>query len=249
MNPPPRQSTELDWPHVKTRAAFVPKRAILELAVRTAHEVEGDIIEFGVAWGKSTRVIRRALRRLERGQIVGTRKRIFACDSFKGLPEKFENAAVGTFATEPPRIRGVEIVAGYFAESLTPELARRVGQVSLASLDADLYSSTLCALQWLTPLLHSGSLLLFDEFLGENESEKRAFETWSDETGVRTVQIAEFLREPSGWGTRPDRRVLFQIVGDEELKRRRVVNLGTALDRFHTLRLRAARRLRRIVHR
>jgi hypothetical protein len=33
----------------------------------------------------------------------------------------------------------------------------------------------MCALTWLTPLLGTGSLLLFDEFLGEQESEKRAF--------------------------------------------------------------------------
>jgi hypothetical protein len=43
-----------------------------------------------------------------------------------------------------------------------------VGQVSLAHFDADPYSSTACALEWITPLLHGGSLLLFDEFFGED---------------------------------------------------------------------------------
>ena len=38
--------------------------------------------------------------------------------------------------------------------------------MALASLDADLFSCTLCELTWLTPLLGIGSLLLFDEYLG-----------------------------------------------------------------------------------
>ncbi|QSX73837.1 class I SAM-dependent methyltransferase [Lysobacter arenosi] len=198
-----------DWGYLDRRITVTPKRTVLELCVALSRRVPGNIVEFGVAKGESTRILRRALGH--------SNKRIYACDSFEGLSEKFENAEVGTFACEPPRIRGVEIVKGYFEQSLTPELAARVGRVSFASLDADLYSSTLCALTWLTPLLGSGSLLLFDEFLGEKESEKRAFEDWSKETGLRTVRIAEFVREPSGWGTRIDKRPLFQVVGDDLL--------------------------------
>jgi hypothetical protein len=212
-----RHGVREDWDYLKTRVNFPPKEIILELALCAAHHVPGNIIEFGVAQGDSTRAIRRILDRLERDVPAAARKTIFACDSFKGLPEKFENAEVGTFAGEPPRIRGVEIVEGYFQDSLDEGLARRVGKVAFASLDADLYSSTLCALRWITPLLQTGSLLLFDEFLGENESEKRAFEDWSEEAGVSTVLVAEFLREPSGWGDKVDRRPLYQVVKPEEL--------------------------------
>ncbi|WP_368561804.1 TylF/MycF/NovP-related O-methyltransferase [Pseudoxanthomonas sp. UTMC 1351] len=204
----------LQWEYLNRRITVTPKPSVLKLCVALARHVPGNIMEFGVANGDSTRILRRALGRSE--------KRIYACDSFEGLREKFENAEVGTFACKPPRIRGVEIVKGYFEDSLTPELAAKVGRVSFASLDADLYSSTLCALNWLTPLLGSGSLLLFDEFLGEKESEKRAFEDWSRESGLRTVRIAEFVREPSGWGTRIDKRPLFQVVGDDLLPKRPV---------------------------
>lgn len=237
------QATE--WSYLKPRVSFLPRHLVLELAVRAAYRTAGDIIEFGVADGTSTRVLRRALTRCERGQITGQRKRIFACDSFRGLPEKFESAQVGEFACEPPRIRGVEIVEGYFQDSLTPRLAQRVGMVSLASLDADLYSSTLCALRWLTPLLHTGSLLLFDEFLGEEESEKRAFEAWSHETGMGTIQIAEFLRDPSGWGSRVDKRVLFQVVSSDELQARRVMSINGYVQAYvHALRARLKIRTR-----
>ena len=174
--------------------------------------VEGSIVEFGVFEGKTTRVMRQVLNRLERAQSSKVKKNIYACDSFKGLSEKFENLEVGTFACLPPNIPGVEMVEGYFEDSLTPELARRVGKVAFASLDADLYSSTTCALRWLTPLLHIGSLLLFDEFLAEHESEKRAFQDWLAETGMQTMKIAEFAREPAAMGRRLDVRPFFQVM-------------------------------------
>jgi hypothetical protein len=146
-------------------------------------------------------------------RIKGSRK-LFACDSFEGLREKFENADVGTFACKAPNIPGVELVKGYFEQSLTPELSLRVGRVAFAHLDADLYSSTICALNWLTPLLDTGSILVFDEFLGEKESEKRAFDEWLSTSGVQALAVAEFARNPSGFGTEEtDVRMIFQIVG------------------------------------
>lgn len=214
-----------DWSYLEARTNFIPRGLILDFAVRASYHISGNIVEFGVATGDSTRKIRATLDKLEVEHVEGQRKKVFAFDSFKGLPEKFENAEVGTFAGEVPKISGVEIVEGYFQESLTQELAVRVGKVSFASLDADLYSSTLCALQWLTPLLHTGSILLFDEFLGEKESEKRAFEAWSEESGVRTIKIADLLRQPSGWGEKIDRRTLFQVVGSEELQTRPIARV------------------------
>jgi Macrocin-O-methyltransferase (TylF) len=186
---------------------------VLRMAVAESYRVPGNIVEFGVASGDSTRTIIKTVRRLERTQTVGAGKTVFACDSFEGMPEIYENLEIGTFACKPPKIRGVEIVKGYFAASLTPELARRVGRVALASLDADLFSSTLCALTWLTPLLGNGSLLLFDEYLGGDNAEKRAHEQWHETTGMRTKEVARFSREPAGFGETPDERVLFEVTG------------------------------------
>lgn len=195
----------------------ISREDTLRLVLQLAMPIPGNIVEFGVADGGSTRVLQGELNRHQRGRISGPRKAIFACDSFEGLPEGYENAAPGAFAQDGvPHIPGVRIVQGYFDHSLTPELAKEVGSVALASLDADLYSSTMTALRWLTPLLHTGSLLLFDEYIGEDESEKRAHDEWARETGVETVTLAEFRREPSGWGTAPDLRVLRQVVGRGE---------------------------------
>jgi hypothetical protein len=206
--------SDVAWSEVEPFVRYIPRDVVLELAVRLSHWVPGNIVEFGVWRGTSTRVLRRSLSQCKFAEFGGPPKKIYACDSFEGLPEKYEKLEPGAFKlAKPPRIRGVRMVKGYFQDSLTPELAAEVKQVALASLDADLYSSTACALKWLTPLLGTGSLLLFDQFLGAEEAEKRAFEDWSRESGVRTVRIGSFAREPAGLGRVLDERALFQVVG------------------------------------
>ena len=222
-----------EWRELRRQVAAPSYDLVIEIATRLAYRVPGNIIEFGVFQGRSTRVLRRALDHLQRGQILGPRKEIFACDSFHGLPEQYENLGIGAFACAPPHIRGVHIVEGYFEDSLTPELAQRVGRVALASFDADLYSSTLCALRWLTPRLETGSVLLFDQYLGGGAAgERSAHEDWIRESGLRTVRVAEFLRESSGQGgnrdhgASPDRRVLFQVIGSTELAPSKVFGIA-----------------------
>lgn len=199
---------------VRDHVNYLRRAMILEMAVRLSLRVPGSIVEFGVADGSSTRLIRRTLRRYGRRWFVPyPRKTIFALDSFEGLSERFEGAGVGTFAGAVPKVRGVEFVKGYFEETCTPALAARVGRVAFANLDADLYSSTLTALRWLAPLLGPGSLLLFDEFVGEEQSERRAFDEWRAATGIPLTRIGEFDRDPSGFGRTPDRRLLYQVTG------------------------------------
>jgi hypothetical protein len=208
-----------EWNCIKQKCNPFPRGLVLEMAVRLSLPVPGNIIEFGVAGGQSARIIQKTLEdygRVTRRMGV-PKKQLFACDSFQGLTEKFENLQPGAFACQPPYLPGVEIVKGFFQDTLNYELAARIGAVSLAHLDADLYSSTLCALNWLTPLLYTGSLLLFDEFLGGDGSERRAFEDWCHSTHMHTICIAEFIREPSGHGEQIDRRMLFQVVGEKDL--------------------------------
>jgi hypothetical protein len=197
----------------KRNYSDLSRAEVLRTAVEAAYEVPGNIVEFGVASGDSTRTIVKTMRRLERADAGRPPKTVYACDSFEGMPEKYENLEIGEFACKPPKIRGAEIVKGYFSTSLTPELAQRVGPVALASLDADLYSSTLCALEWLTPLLGNGSLLLFDEYLGGDFAEQRAHEKWLETSGLRTEEVGRYPREPAGYGDTPDERTLFRVTG------------------------------------
>ncbi|HEY8525417.1 MAG TPA: TylF/MycF/NovP-related O-methyltransferase [Acidimicrobiales bacterium] len=207
-----------DWTGLAGHVTYPSRSQVLELAVQLARPVPGHIVEFGVWKGDSVRVIRDELWRSAVWDRAQRRKRIYACDSFAGLPDDYEHLPAGTFATRVPTLRGVRIVEGFFESSLTPGLAAEVGRVSLAHFDADLYTSTRCALDWLTPLVGPGTLLLFDEFAGEDPAEARAFHEWCRATGFRTVLLALFGRGPSGKGARTDRRALFQVVTDEPLR-------------------------------
>lgn len=208
-----------EWTELKSHVTYPSRDQVVRLAVQLARPVAGNIIEFGTWKGHSVRTIRDELwtaaiwERKQRG------KRIFACDSFRGLPEAYEGLPAGNFATAVPRLKGVRIVEGFFEDSLTPELAKEVGQVSLAHLDADLESATNTALDWLTPLLHPGSILLFDEFVGEDPAEERAFVDWTERSGVKTTLLALFGREPSGRHDRTDRRAIFQVTGADTLRK------------------------------
>jgi hypothetical protein len=208
-----------EWPDLRSRITYPSRDQVVRLAVQVARPVPGHIIEFGTWKGHSVRTMRDELwmSAIWDGKQRG--KRIYACDSFEGLPEDYEGLPAGNFATPVPKLTGIRIVKGFFEDSLTPALAKEVGQVSLAHLDADLESATTTALDWLTPLLRPGSLLLFDEFIGEDPAEERAFVDWTERTGVKTTMLAMFGREPSGRGARSDRRALFQVVGDTELRK------------------------------
>ena len=208
------------WSALQSKSNFVSRAMVLDICVKLAVRVPGNIVEFGVAQGDSTRAIKRALRR--HGSALFSRhgkKELFALDSFEGLRESFENAKVGEFAGSIPNIAGVNFVKGYFEQTCTPELKRRVGQIAFAHLDADLYSSTLFALRWMTGSLDTGSLLLFDEFEGGERAEARACAEWQAEKGTKLLRIAEFDRDPSGYGTQIDKRVLFQVIGDASIER------------------------------
>lgn len=206
-----------DWTVNRGRITYPTRAQVLETALFLSRAVPGHIVEFGTYQGYSTRVLRDELWRTKLWDRRQWGKRIFACDSFEGLPEGYENLPSGNFATPVPRLRGIRIVKGFFEDSLTPELAAEVGRVSLAHLDADLYSSTRTALDWLAPLLGPGSLLLFDEFLGDDPAEARAFVEWTRRHQLSAALLALFGREPSGKGGTSDRRALYQIAGDQAI--------------------------------
>lgn len=208
-----------NWTPRRGKVTYPSRAQVLELAVSLARPVPGHIVEFGTWKGYSTRVIRDELWQAKIWDRAQRRKRIYACDSFEGLAEQYEHLAAGTFATPVPKLNGVRVVKGFFDDSLTPALAAEVGAVSLVHLDADLYSSTVCALEWVTPLLQPGTILLFDEFSGEDPAEERAFLDWSEKSGVPTALLAMFGREPSGKGDMTDRRVMFQVLGDREVRK------------------------------
>lgn len=138
----------------------------------------GMILEFGVRRGTSIRHL-----------ATCTPGPVHGFDSFQGLPQDWLNRPAGLLSTglELPDVpTNVELHPGWFQDSLPPFLAQHPGPVRLVNLDSDIYDSAKTVLSLLTPRLTPGTILVFDEMIGnrgwEND-EYRAFMEFISATG------------------------------------------------------------------
>ena len=142
-------------------------------------DVEGDVVECGVAWGKSLAIL---------GLLVkhgDTPRNIWGFDSFEGLPhpthedspESSRYAKKGMFgeATERAALTNlravglddeflqsrITLVKGWFSETL-PSYGGST--IALLHIDADLYESYKTTLENLWPKVAIGGIVAFDDY-------------------------------------------------------------------------------------
>lgn len=144
-------------------------------------------VEFGVASGYTMRYWR---------DLLPLDVVIYGFDSFKGLPEAWNQHPIGTFGTnERVNLANVVLIEGMFADTIAPFMAKHRGEhVSFAHLDADLYSSTITALMAMRDHVVSGTVMLFDEYFGYptwREHEHRALTEFLDATGYRVEYLGK----------------------------------------------------------
>ena len=92
----------------------------------------------------------------------------FGFDTFTGLPETWhDNQPKGAYSSfgSIPKIAGGEFIVGEFKRTLPKFFSKTRPLASLINFDADLYSSTLCALNYSNKVIDEKSILIFDEFL------------------------------------------------------------------------------------
>jgi O-methyltransferase len=166
---------------VSLRSDRFGRAHMADLAARFVrnNRVNGSYLEFGVWRGSTFAQFYHTLRR-HRLEIP-----MYAFDSFQGLPEPRDvDATVGgepfsagqfgcsalDFVAE---LRGrwvpetaYTIVAGFYADTLRPELYDKLGleTAALVWIDCVLYESARCVLEWIHPLLQNGSVVMFNDF-------------------------------------------------------------------------------------
>lgn len=133
---------------------------------------EGVGVEFGVYSGKTLLTIREHFKGL-----------LFGFDSFKGLPEDWRKGfSKGIFETQNiPSVEGANIVVGLFSDTVPDTLKTFEKPITFAHFDADLYSSTIFALEQITPYLGTECIFVFDEYhnyIGYEDHEYKAFHEW-----------------------------------------------------------------------
>ncbi len=106
----------------------------------------------------------------------------FGFDTFSGLPEPWHNLAKGSYSSfgSIPKITGGEFIVGEFKHTLPKFFSKKKPLASIINFDADLYSSTLCALNYSNKVIDEKSILIFDEFLMNDNWEKDEYKALNE---------------------------------------------------------------------
>ena len=115
-------------------------------------------LEFGVASGNTINYISKF-----------TNETVYGFDSFEGLPEKwrdgFEKGAFDRNGNLPEVNNNVELIKGWFNETLLDFITKQSKKVSFIHMDADLYSSTKYILDTLKDYIDTDCIVVFDELV------------------------------------------------------------------------------------
>ncbi|TPG53403.1 class I SAM-dependent methyltransferase [Roseomonas nepalensis] len=164
--------------------------AIQRLQLEEPGEAFGNYLEFGVSRGTSMACVFHVLQ-----QAGLSRARLIGFDSFRGLPPEaagqgwppgaYHSTLSATrryLASEGVDLKRVELVPGWFRDTLTParRTALSIGKASLIMIDCDIYSASKEALAFCAPLIGERAILVFDDWGWRSDhgdiGQKEAFE-------------------------------------------------------------------------
>ena len=192
---PPRSFNRRHAHVVESAAALLPDldpdvrlfgmaASLLRWALGQAR-LAGLTLEFGVRRGASLAVVA-----AQAGQEV------HGFDSFEGLPEDWGATQRGVLTTGlalPEVADNARLHPGWFEDTLPAFLACHCGPVRFANIDSDIYSSARTVLTHLAPRIVAGTVLVFDEFIGNRswrDDEYKAFREFAQTFAVRSRVIA-----------------------------------------------------------
>ncbi|QND44627.1 class I SAM-dependent methyltransferase (plasmid) [Rhizobium lusitanum] len=169
---------------MRNAARFDTREALLHFSLDKV-SIDGLVLEFGVFSGHTINIMADKL----------NHKMIYGFDSFKGLPEDWTTGAkAGAFAREGlPSVReNVQLVVGWFDDTLRTFLASHPGNLSFLHVDCDLYSSTRTVLTEARDRIVPGTVILFDEYFNYPDwkrHEYRAFQEFAYENNIKYEYI------------------------------------------------------------
>jgi tetratricopeptide (TPR) repeat protein len=114
--------------------------------------------------------------------LINTFKKGFGFDTFTGLPEEWHNEPKGSYTGNGavPKIEGGEFIVGKFEDTLPNFFSKERPKASLINFDADLYSSTLCALNYSKKVIDEKTILIFDELIMNDKWEEDEYKALNE---------------------------------------------------------------------
>ena len=113
-------------------------------------------------------------------------KKGYGFDTFTGLPEEWDvgyhTEREGTYTSggNVPKIKGGEFIVGKFEDTLPAFFSESRPIASVINFDADLYSSTICALNFSKSVMDKDTILIFDEFIINESWEQDEFKALNE---------------------------------------------------------------------
>jgi predicted O-methyltransferase YrrM len=151
----------------------------------------GYAIEFGVGHGHSLRFLSEAI----------PNRRIYAFDSFLGLPEDWAisdewTVLAGTWnSTTPIPHTNVKYVIGWFADTIPKWKETHSESIAFMHIDCDLYSSTVTILTELNDQIVPDTIIVFDEiyespkYKNWEHGEYKAFNEWLEKFDRKAQEL------------------------------------------------------------
>ena len=114
--------------------------------------------------------------------LINTFKKGYGFDTFTGIPESWHHEPKGNYSNfgQVPKIEGGEFIVGKFEDTLKKFFSKKKPLASLINFDADLYSSTICALNFSKEVIDEKTILIFDEFIMNDNWEKDEYKALNE---------------------------------------------------------------------
>ena len=114
--------------------------------------------------------------------LINTFKKGYGFDTFTGIPESWHHEPKGNYSNfgQVPKIEGGEFIVGKFEDTLKKFFLKKKPLASLINFDADLYSSTICALNFSKEVIDEKTILIFDEFIMNDNWEKDEYKALNE---------------------------------------------------------------------
>ena len=172
---------------MKEALYFRSKEDLWEFALSHV-ELGGIVAEFGVFDGYSINYL---ARKLGRGVTV------YGFDSFEGLREDWKGHILeaGAFSRGgrlPKVVRNVELIKGWFDQTLPEFVARHPEKFSFVHIDSDTYQAARSVLAAIGHNLQKGTVVVFDEYFGFRGWRLGEWKAWKEYVESRSMKY-EYL--------------------------------------------------------
>jgi tetratricopeptide (TPR) repeat protein len=161
---------------------------MVQLAMQNTSLENGLILEFGVYYGKTIRMMAEYF----------PNDVIHGFDTFEGLPGDWFNTKQGSYSTDgtlPSVPDNVNFYKGLFSETLPDFLANQPSElpIRLMNIDCDMYASTKDVFDLVHNRVKPGTIIIFDEYIQNpnwKEDEYKAFQEAVERFGWKYEYIA-----------------------------------------------------------